>query len=104
MLLKIFPWLTIASIIAVIASKTRIADITHSQFAIQLLDALFDRPIFTSRDLVARTGIGRATAMNLLRQLRDAEIVVEFRQGAGRRPGILAFPGLLNIAEGRPLF
>lgn len=84
--------------------KSRIADTTHSQFAIQLLDALFDRPIFTSKDLVQRTGIGRATALNLLRQLRDAEIVVELRQGAGRRPGILAFPSLLNIAEGRSLF
>lgn len=82
------------------AMKERVRDITRSQYSAQLVDCLFDRPIFRISD-VERCGIPRPTAYALARQLLEAKIIHTLREGAGRRPAILAFPELLNIAEGR---
>jgi len=81
--------------------KDRIRNVTHSQYSIKVLDAIFDRPIFQTSDFVQRTAIAKQTAMPILRQLRDAGILKPLREASGRRPAILAFPALLNIAEGR---
>lgn len=81
--------------------KLAIHEITRSQFTVHVLDAVFDRPIFSTTDLIARTQIRKPTAMSLIRQLKAAGILQELRAGAGRRPSVLCFPRLLNIAEGR---
>jgi cell filamentation protein, protein adenylyltransferase len=83
--------------------KAKIHDITHSQYAIHLLDALFDRPIFETTDFVKRTAIHKTTAMGLLRQLKAKGILSEVRPGSGRRAAVLCFHELLNIAEGRKI-
>jgi hypothetical protein len=83
--------------------KEKIRDITHSQHSIQALDALFDRPIFRTSDFVQRTGIPKQTAMPMIRQIRDAGFLTPIREASGRRPAILAFGALLNIAEGRDI-
>lgn len=81
--------------------KQRIADLTHSQYAIQVLDALFDRPIFQSSDFIQRSHIPKDSAAPFLRKLREARILQPLREASERRPAILAFPELLNRAEGR---
>lgn len=83
--------------------KTRIHEITHSQYTVHLLDAIFDRPIFETTDFVTRSNINKKTAMALLKQLREAHILVVLREGVGRRASVLCFPELLNIAEGRKI-
>jgi len=85
------------------AMKIKIHDITHSQYTIHLLDAIFDRPIFGTTDFVKRTNIHKPTAMGLLRQLKAHDILKELRPGSGRRAAILCFPELLNIAEGKQI-
>lgn len=81
--------------------KQRIVEITHSQFALQAIDALFAAPVFRSSEFIRKSEIPRQTAMTILRQLREHEILVEIRKARGRRSAIHAFPELLNIAEGR---
>jgi len=81
--------------------KARIHKITHSQYVIHVLDALFDRPIFRTTDFVRTTGIHKPTAMGLLRQLKTTGILRELRPGSGRRPAVLCFSELINIAEGK---
>lgn len=81
--------------------KTRVREITRSQHSAQIVDALFDRPIFRIGDFASRAGIPKPTAHPLLRQLQDAGLLTQLREGSGRRPAILAFPELLNTAEGR---
>ena len=81
--------------------KLRVRDITRSQHSAQIVDALFDRPIFRISDFAQRAGIPKATAHPLLRQLLKAGTLKQLREGSGRRPAILSFPELLNIAEGR---
>ena len=83
--------------------KQQIHGITHSQYTMHLLDAIFDRPIFGTTDFVQRTGIHKPTAMGLLRQLKHADILKELRPGSGRRAAVLCFPKLLNIAEGKKI-
>src|SRR5690554_3734537 len=81
--------------------KQAIHEATHSQFTVHVLDAIFDRPIFSTTDLIARTQIHKPTAMSLIRQLKAAGILQELRAGSGRRAAVLCFPKLVNIAEGR---
>lgn len=81
--------------------KQAIQEATRSQYTVQVLDAIFDRPIFSTTDLIARTQIHKPTAMSLIRQLKTAEILQELKAGSGRRAAVLCFPRLLNIAEGR---
>ena len=81
--------------------KVEIHDITHSQYTIHLLDAIFDRPIFKTSDFVKTTKIHKPTAMGLLRQLKSKEILKELQSGSGRRAAVLCFPQLINIAEGK---
>jgi Fic family protein len=81
--------------------KRRVTDLTHSQYSIQVLDALFDRPIFQSSDFILRSRIPKDSAAPILRKLREAEILQPIREASGRRPAILAFRDLLNRAEGR---
>lgn len=83
--------------------KQKIHEITHSQYTVHLLDAIFDRPIFETTDFVKRTGIHKPTAMGLLRQLKSTAILKELRTGSGRRAAVLCFPELLNIAEGKEI-
>ncbi|MOA53085.1 hypothetical protein D3C78_1764870 [compost metagenome] len=84
--------------------KLLISEITRSQHAITVLDALFDRPIFQSSDFVQRSGIPKQTALPFLKKLRDEGVLRTLREQSGRRPAILAFSELLNYAEGRPVF
>ena len=83
--------------------KERVQNITHSQYTIQLIDAIFDRPIFSTSDFIDRTGIHKPTALGLLRQLREHEILQVHQEGRGRRPTVYGFDVLLNIADRRDM-
>ena len=80
--------------------KRRVPKMTRSQYAINTLDWVFERPIFKSSDFVASAGIPPATARRFLRVLQEGEILRPLIKGRGRRAAVLAFPDLLNIAEG----
>jgi len=84
--------------------KPRVAELTRSQYAIHALDWIFQRPIFTRADFVAGAGVPESTSKRLVAQLRDAGILEEIRHGTGRRPALLAFGRLFNIAEGKEFF
>ena len=84
--------------------KEWIAKATRSQHAIVALDWIFSRPIFSSSDFLANSGIPRAAGKRILAVARREGRLSEARPGVGNRPAILAFPGLLNIAEGRAVF
>jgi Fic family protein len=81
--------------------KRRIADLTHSQYAIAVLDALFDRPIFQSGDFIQRSGVPENSARIFLRTLKNQGVLQVLRESSGRRAAILVFKELLNCAEGR---
>lgn len=84
--------------------KKWITDVTHSQYAVRALDQFFNKPIFSSSDFIEMTEIPKPTAQRILREARDRKLLKELLPARGRRPAVLAFSELLNIAEGRNAF
>ncbi|MEO8754666.1 MAG: Fic family protein [Casimicrobiaceae bacterium] len=85
--------------------KEQALDLTHSQFAVPLLDQLFARPVLQSRDLrFGKKSPSKPAVANLLRTLREAEILGVVREGAGRRGTVYALKDLINRCEGRIVF
>lgn len=84
--------------------KKRVIDLTRSQFAIPLLDLMFQRPIFQSTHLDGSpTMPSRPMIMNMLGRLKSAGILAVIRQGSGPRAQVLALTELVNIAEGKKI-
>lgn len=83
-------------------SKTDMIRITHSQYAVPLLDQLFRQPVFSPAQLQRHRGLpSKQMIMSLLGRLKDAGILAVTREPSGRRPQILAFAELVNLCEGR---
>lgn len=81
--------------------KNQVIELTHSQFAIPLLDFMFERPIFQSNRLNKLPNEPtQATILVLLNKLKEAGILKVLRKSAGRRPQTLAFKELINLCEG----
>lgn len=81
--------------------KRRLPGLTRSQYVIHALDWIFERPIFKSSDFVTASKIPVPTARRFLGVLIEAGILRTIKEGSGRRAAVLAFPALVNIAEGR---
>jgi Fic family protein len=82
--------------------KVQIVEITHSQFGIQALDALFSRPIFRGSDFASISGIStKQTAASIIRQMQEAGVIKTLEAARGRRSATLVFPALINLVEGR---
>ena len=80
--------------------KERVPRLTRSRYAIQAIDWLFRRPVFTTSTYLGEAGIPEPAARRILRELRKEGIVREIRAASGRRPALFAFSRLLRIAEG----
>jgi Fic family protein len=86
--------------------KVRVIELTHSQFAVPLLDNMFTTPIFSSNALFRKplpNNPTKATTLALLNTLKQAEILKVIREGSGRRAQVLAFTELINLCEGKPV-
>jgi len=84
--------------------KTHFVDLTHSQYAIHALDWIFERPIFKSSDFIRASNIPKPTAQRILNVLKSSDILKVMEEGSGRKAAVLAYPELLNIAEGHHAF
>lgn len=86
--------------------KLTVIDLTHSQYAIPLLDQIFQRPLFKSTDIkfASDQTPTRQAIAHLLRVLRDNGILKVIREGRGRKAQVLAFADLLNLCEGKEVF
>lgn len=84
--------------------KAQVVDLTHSQHSIRAVDFLFQTPIFSAPTFATHSAIPKPTANRILSVLREHGILVTVREGSGRTASVIAFPELLNIAEGREVF
>ncbi|HWA87416.1 MAG TPA: Fic/DOC family N-terminal domain-containing protein [Opitutus sp.] len=85
--------------------KHQVIDLTHSQFAVPLLDHLFARPATSASDLERQEDMPTlAMVSTLLRQLAQAGVLKIARQGQGRRATIYVLHHLVNLCEGREVF
>ena len=86
--------------------KERVIALTRSQYAVPLLDRIFERPYFQSRHLSFAGGRqpSRQSIAQLLRMLREDGILKVVSEGSGRRAHVLAFAELINLCEGKEVF
>ena len=80
--------------------KRRVPDAGRTRYAVDVVDWMFERPVFSSVHLARDTALSAPTARRILRRLCDADILHEAVPGRGRRPGLFVFPRLLRVAEG----
>jgi Fic family protein len=82
--------------------KARVIELTHSRFAVPLLDAIFERPVLQSGWLAGRPGMpSKPMIMTLLGKLKNDKILTVIREGSGSRAQMLLFPELLKLCEAR---
>ena len=81
--------------------RDQVVEETPSQYSSRALDWIFSKPIFRTIDFVNDADIPKSTARRLLDLFKFQGILKQLVPGGGRRSSILAFPELLNIAEGR---
>jgi Fic family protein len=79
--------------------KIEIPNYTRSLYTIQILDTLFDQPIFSTTDFVEKLGIPKRSAIRILERLREEKIIEMIQEGRGRQPNIISFPSLLKIVQ-----
>jgi len=82
----------------------RIAEITHSQYAIHAAEFLFKSPIFKASDFYTQPSMTPASGRRMLNLLQAKGFFREIRPASGRRPAMLVYRELLNTAEGREVF
>jgi Fic family protein len=82
--------------------KQRTISLTRSQFAVPLLDQLFERPIFQINQLrFEEPRPSRQAVFGLLRALRQSGILKVVREGSGPRAQVFALAELVNLCEGK---
>jgi Fic family protein len=82
--------------------KKRVIDLTHSQYAIPLLDVLFKQPIFRSSELKVLPDMpSNPMIMQLLSKLESDKILSVVQKSRGSRPSVYAFGELINLCEGK---
>ncbi len=77
--------------------KERITEVTHSQYGIKILDAIFTKPIFNTSEFINISQIPRPTAKRVLIKLKEKGILSSIIKASGRRAEVLAFDKLLKI-------
>lgn len=82
--------------------QQEVAERTHLQFAGRTVEFIFTIPVFRASDFIKNAGISSDSARRLLNLLLEGDnpILKTVRTGSGRKPSILAFTALLNIADG----
>jgi Fic family protein len=84
--------------------KRRVLALTRSQFAVPLVDIMFQRPIFQSTHLDGQASMpSKPMIMNLLGKLKRAGILKVVRPGSGPRAQVLALAELVNLCEGKKI-
>lgn len=84
--------------------KRKPLELTHSQFAVPLLDHMFEQPIFRSSRFVELPDMpSRPMILNMLGRLKTAGILKVVQEARGPRAQVLALAALVNLCEGKEI-
>ena len=81
--------------------KLRVSEAVRSRYAIHALDWIFQYPIFSSSGFNTGSEIPAPTARRVLNALVDHGVLEVSRASSGRRPAILVFQDVMDVAEGQ---
>lgn len=80
--------------------KKQFADVTHSTFAINVLDNLFKKPIISAKELATNSNITSTTTYNVLfKKLINNDLLTILRPKRGNRPTLFSFDKLIEIVD-----
>lgn len=78
-------------------TKGKVVELVSSQYTVNAIDALFERPIFTSATFQDLSGIPTQSAYRILRQLNEGDVITCVRESSGPKPARYLFQPLLEI-------
>ena len=80
-------------------SKREFSQITGSAQAVNVLDYMFEKPIFTIPDLIkqSKIPISNNGVMSLINRLEKGRLIEKAAEGSGRRPAVWRFTRLLQL-------
>lgn len=82
--------------------KREVIGLTHSQFAVPMLDIIFRQPIFRATELKKNPAMPSVPMlMSLINRLEQHGIITVLEKGSGRRATLYSFEALIAIIEGR---
>lgn len=82
--------------------KRRILALTHSQYAVPLLDHIFEQPIFQTSHIKDKPNMpSKPMVMNMLGKLKRNGILTTIAGARGPHAEVLALAELVNLCEGR---
>ncbi len=81
-----------------------VPNMIRSPYAAKAVEFIFQSPVFKTKDFALGADIPAPSAKRIISVLRDNGILYTLQRGAGKRPGIFVFAGLLNAAEGQTIF
>ncbi len=73
-------------------------------YAIEVLDALFQAPVFRQADFARYSNIPKASVIRLISELQKKGIITVLHAGKGKRPSVFCFPRLLEIIDREDVF
>jgi cell filamentation protein, protein adenylyltransferase len=79
--------------------KQEIMDSTASKYSIKILDFLFEKPIFTTKDFIQALDIKRQIAARYLNKLENDNIIMLVEKGSGNKASVFRFERLLEITN-----
>ena len=79
--------------------KTRITKISHSPYAINILDTMFSMPVFRKSDFVRNSKIKNTTVYRILNRLKEEKILKMIVPSAGRSSEVLVFDELFDLIK-----
>ncbi|MGB8213060.1 MAG: hypothetical protein WCE68_05825 [Anaerolineales bacterium] len=77
--------------------RERIAGLSKSPNAGQVLDALFMAPVIRTPNFIKLTGLKPQTAHRIIALLKEEKILSSLVKPSGRTPEILAFEALFTL-------
>lgn len=77
--------------------KTDVVAYTHSQYAIQTIDALFNLLIFSNAEFRSYSNIPKSSTIRIIKQLSEAKVIHLLKKGSGKKPSVYIFQDLFEI-------
>jgi len=79
--------------------KQEIMDITGSKYAIKILDFLFEKPVFTSKNFREALGAKPPVVKRNIDKLAGNKIIEIIEKGSGPKPSVYRFSRLFKVTE-----
>lgn len=79
--------------------KQKIVESTHSQYALQALDALFTTPVFSTTHFQKNSNIPKPSSARIINSLKEEAIIHTIKEGRGNQPSVYVFDKLLQIVN-----